>query len=428
MAESPSSATKALLTGPPRRRDEILEAAAGLFAADGYTSTSMREVAAASGILAGSLYHHFASKEAIAVELVENYHADLARAVQEAGPAGTDAVAALRQFARQVAVVSFSHRAALQISMFDAPATASSSLKTVVHAEPASVDRCWRTLISAASAEGAIRAGVDPRVLRHVLHRVTMHSATMGWRWRGQLGSAAVADCLTSIIFDGLASAPAAGSAESAAGLVADELQARWKAETAQQRTERPTVILDAARAQFALRGFEATTVRNIAEAAGITASNLYRYFDSKDSMITEILGSFSDRLLDAYEQVIGAGSPVVETIDAILGVLDQAGRLFSAETEILRGYGRLARLGVADRYQQGAEIRFDLLMGVIAKGVRGGELDDLGAPDLVATCLREIAWGPMPDLLLIAPRRVRDFHRNAVLSGAVVRSCSPGD
>jgi hypothetical protein len=78
--------------------------------------------------------------------------------------------------------------------------------------------------------------------------------------------------------------------------------------------------------------------------------------------------------------------------------------------------------VGVADRYQQGAQIRFDLLKGVIANGVRGGELDDLGAPDLVATCLREIAWGPMPDLMLIAPRRVRDFHRNAVLSGAVVR------
>jgi len=31
--------------GRVRRRDEILEAAAGVFAADGYTNTSMREVA-----------------------------------------------------------------------------------------------------------------------------------------------------------------------------------------------------------------------------------------------------------------------------------------------------------------------------------------------------------------------------------------------
>jgi AcrR family transcriptional regulator len=396
--------------------------AAGLFATDGYTNTSMREVAAASGILAGSLYHHFASKEAIAVELVEDYHADLVRAVRKVGPVGAGAVPALRLFAREVAMVSFRHRAALQISMFDAPATASSSLKTVVHAEPPSVDRCWRTLISAASAEGAIRPGVDPRVLRYVLHRATMQSATMAWRGGGSLGPVEVADCISAVIFDGLASSPAAVPAKSAASHVADELRARWKAEVSRRRAERTTVILEAAREQFALRGYEATTVRNIAEAAGITASNLYRYFESKDSMIIEILGDFSDRLLDAYKQVIGSGAPVVETIDAILGVLDQAGRLFSEETEILRGYSRLVRAGVADRYQQGAEVRFDMLAGVIANGVRGGELNDLGVPDLVATCLREIAWGPMPDLLQIPQRRVREFHRNAVLSGAAAR------
>jgi len=68
---SPSSAPGPSLAGRIRRRDEILRTAAELFASDGYTNTSMREVAAASGILAGSLYHHFESKEAIAVELVE---------------------------------------------------------------------------------------------------------------------------------------------------------------------------------------------------------------------------------------------------------------------------------------------------------------------------------------------------------------------
>jgi AcrR family transcriptional regulator len=422
MAQSSPSASQVLLSGPSHRRDQILKVAAELFATNGYTSTSMREVAASSGILAGSLYHHFASKEAIAVELAENYYADLVRAVRELGPVGGDAVTALRLFARKITMVAFRHPAALQITMFDAPANASSSLKTVVHAEPACVDRCWRTLISAASAEGAIRLGVDPRVLRHVLHRVTMHSAIMGWRWRGALGPGEVADCITSIVFDGLAGLPGAVPAESAASRVADELRVRWKAESVRQRVERPAAILDAARAQFALRGYEATTVRNIAEAAGITASNLYRYFESKESMIVEILGDFSDRLLDAYKQVIGAGAPVVETIDAILGVLDQAGRLFGAETEILRGYARLVQAGTADRYQQGAQIRFDQLVGVIANGVRDGGLNDLGPPDLVATCLREIAWGPMPDLLQIPQRRVREFHRNAVLSGAAAR------
>ena len=50
------------------RRDELLEAAAGLFATRGYAATSIRDIAGAVGILSGSLYYHFASKEEILLE------------------------------------------------------------------------------------------------------------------------------------------------------------------------------------------------------------------------------------------------------------------------------------------------------------------------------------------------------------------------
>jgi len=45
------------------RREEVLLAAARIFAAKGYAETSLREVAAATGIQPASLYYHFASKE-----------------------------------------------------------------------------------------------------------------------------------------------------------------------------------------------------------------------------------------------------------------------------------------------------------------------------------------------------------------------------
>jgi AcrR family transcriptional regulator len=122
----------------------------------------MRDVGAASGILAGSLYHHFDSKEAIAVELVEGYYADLVAAVRRSGTVDTDALTALRLFTTEIAELSFRHQAALQIRMFDAPSTASPSLKTVIHAAPASLNRRWRTLISAAVADGAVSPEVDP--------------------------------------------------------------------------------------------------------------------------------------------------------------------------------------------------------------------------------------------------------------------------
>src|SRR6201996_7141810 len=60
------------------RRTEILETAAALIASSGLR-TSLQEIADAAGILPGSLYHHFESKEAILVELIRRYQDDLDR-------------------------------------------------------------------------------------------------------------------------------------------------------------------------------------------------------------------------------------------------------------------------------------------------------------------------------------------------------------
>ena len=49
------------------RLPTILDEAARLFRQKGYRVTSMRDIAAASGMLAGSLYYHFASKEELLV-------------------------------------------------------------------------------------------------------------------------------------------------------------------------------------------------------------------------------------------------------------------------------------------------------------------------------------------------------------------------
>ncbi len=50
---------------PDSRRQDILHHAGLLFGARGYAQTSMRDIAAAVGMLPGSMYYHFASKEAL---------------------------------------------------------------------------------------------------------------------------------------------------------------------------------------------------------------------------------------------------------------------------------------------------------------------------------------------------------------------------
>lgn len=66
-----------------QRRDEILDIASSVFASSGLRTT-LQDIAEANGIQPGSLYHHFESKEAIVVELVKRYHADLDRQAEMA--------------------------------------------------------------------------------------------------------------------------------------------------------------------------------------------------------------------------------------------------------------------------------------------------------------------------------------------------------
>jgi AcrR family transcriptional regulator len=61
------------------RREELLAAAARIFSARAYGGASLREICAAAGILAGSMYHHFRSKE----DLFVSVHAEGFRRLNE---------------------------------------------------------------------------------------------------------------------------------------------------------------------------------------------------------------------------------------------------------------------------------------------------------------------------------------------------------
>ncbi|KUI35399.1 TetR family transcriptional regulator [Mycobacterium sp. IS-1496] len=58
---------------PPTRRDELLELAATMFAERGLRATTVRDIADSAGILSGSLYHHFSSKEEMIDELLRGF-------------------------------------------------------------------------------------------------------------------------------------------------------------------------------------------------------------------------------------------------------------------------------------------------------------------------------------------------------------------
>ena len=60
--------------------------------------------------------------------------------------------------------------------------------------------------------------------------------------------------------------------------------------------------ILRGAAGLFASKGFEGTSVRDIAERAGLSVPGMFHYFSSKELILYEIVTSFMD---DAYKKII---------------------------------------------------------------------------------------------------------------------------
>jgi len=72
------------------RRESLLDAAARLFGTRGFAATSIRDIASAVGMLSGSIYYHFPSKEELALAVHERGVTHIQRAVETAVAAAGD--------------------------------------------------------------------------------------------------------------------------------------------------------------------------------------------------------------------------------------------------------------------------------------------------------------------------------------------------
>lgn len=78
-------------------------------------------------------------------------------------------------------------------------------------------------------------------------------------------------------------------------------------------RHDRRRELIEIAGRLFAERGFLATTIRDVADVAGIQSGSLYHHFDSKESMADELLREYWSTLLERLEAVTSTGAGATE-------------------------------------------------------------------------------------------------------------------
>ena len=189
--------------GASTRRAELLGIAAELFAARGFRATTVRDIADAAGILSGSLYHHFDSKESMVDEILSTFQSQLFAEYDAVLASGDDARTKLERLVR----ISFDaidrNRPAVAIFQNDAAVLAEDDRFDYLRAHNERFRTMWTELIDEGIRSGALRDDLDP-VLTYRFIRDTVWVAVAWYRPGGQFSASEVADQYLSILLDGL--------------------------------------------------------------------------------------------------------------------------------------------------------------------------------------------------------------------------------
>lgn len=161
----------------------------------------------------------------------------------------------------------------------------------------------------------------------------------------------------------------------------------------AEQSSERRDEILAIAARLIAKRGYSATTVRDIADEAGILSGSLYHHFASKETMLQEILHDFMGRLLSSYEKISAEATDPRAGIDALIECAFQtidrepaAVGLYQNEAAFLGTQAGFEFLAVeSDRIEK---IWIDLLHAGHEQGVF-----QVGDPAITYRFIRDAVW-----------------------------------
>ncbi|KAA0112808.1 TetR/AcrR family transcriptional regulator [Mycolicibacterium sp. P9-22] len=411
---------------PDTRRTQILRTANDVIAESGLR-TSLQQIADAAGILAGSLYHHFESKEAILVELTRRYHSAL-DLVGEQALSRLDA-ADPRPIEDQIvglgcaiARCAVAHRAALQMSFYEGPSS-DPELVELTRRRPAGIQSAMLQLLRAGRRSDYLRPELDLPTLTDRICQSMLHVGLDLIRHRGSGDQ--VAGLLCRIHLHGLAGRELTDGQldRSAAFAAADEVVKSWTADAEPGDSDKAAHVRAVARNEFGRRGYEMTTIRDIASAAGMGTGTVYRIIGSKDELLKSIMVAFGHKVGGGWNDVLRSESAPLEKLDALswlnINVLEQ----FPDEFRIQLAWMRQSPPDIADPGWS-FSTRVRQMKTLLSEGIRCGEIRvDSPNAEMLARGVIGVQWIPENILCQLGIQRALTHSRDTVIRGVAVRS-----
>jgi AcrR family transcriptional regulator len=181
--------------------------------------------------------------------------------------------------------------------------------------------------------------------------------------------------------------------------------------------------ILAAAADLFARNGFHSVSMEDIGEAVGITASAIYRHYDSKTAVLVAMFDRVIDQLLSEGQQL--ATDRQADPLDALTQLIDGQIGFVVDDRDVAQVYFReIANLPEADRRSLRRKQRLYLEEWVHLLTELRGDLDDTAARTVVHCAIGAIQ-STLQHSAGLPKDRLRELLRRSALA---VLTAEPAD
>lgn len=275
----------------PERKSEqtrhaILAAAARIFRTEGFNATTMRQIAEAAAIQAGSIYYHFASKDRILDEVIDLGLHSLYDNVRRRLESNDDDRGQFREILADLIDVHLRfllHENDYLLVNTKNYWTMAQSRRRYHRRLREAYARLWRGFLQQARDRGELRQDISVILVSQFI--LGAMNWTIEWYDTDRYPINQLSERVVKLLLDGMC---IKGGETTAFSLPlrttnGDE-ELRSKAEVTRYH------ILRAAARVLRERGYRAATMRQVAAEAGIEAGSMYYHFNSKGQLLDEVL------------------------------------------------------------------------------------------------------------------------------------------
>lgn len=160
--------------------------------------------------------------------------------------------------------------------------------------------------------------------------------------------------------------------------------------------------IVETARGLFIKRGFERTSMSDIAQASGINRTTLHYYFRTKERMFRAVFGSIMEAVLPRIQLIFDEDIPMTEKFPRVIDIYIE---IFRQNPSLPRFILEEVERDIKHLLDAGRDLHMDsylsAIVGVIEKEQRRGNIREVPIPVIVMTFMSQLTFPFMARNLL---------------------------